>query len=792
MRDVEAGRYQSLLHHYLTNQTPRQFNPQSSFDEAYYARVHGDVLPSILGGAFRNAYEHFVRFGAAEGRWPAEGVTYHGFGDKPEIRKLLKAGLYDSVYACWVAQSTQFGEGVNLPPLEEIQTRRYFEAEAKLQHRITAHRGPDFTCDGTPALSVIMVLHNKYALTLQALLSLRANYSGAIQLILVDSASSDETAQIEETVRGATVLRFRHNIGYLDGCNEALSRVTAQSVLYLNNDLRLYPHAIRNALARLHSAEDVAAVGAKLIRSNMALQEAGSIIWRCGSTFGYRRDDNPNSAEANFVRYVDYCSAAFLLVDSGVARTLGGFETIYRPAYFEDTDLCLRIVRSGKRVVYDPSVTVEHLEYGSSGSTGSHAQMVVNHRVFARQHQEFLRKQFPAHAHNAVLARSHRSTRKNVLFIEDRIPLRSLGSGYVRSNDLVRAMSSLGLQVTVFPVLPREASQADLAADFPDDVELMTRSELSTLEAFIEERAGYYDVIWIGRTHNLTRLLPILNAHTRHLPSENVILDTEVIAAPRTIEKARYHPPSEPLASLAEMVVSELETAHFCQTIVVVSPHDAALARKAGYENVAVLGHSLCLRPQEMGFADRRDFLFVGALHDTDAPNFDSLFWLINDVLPELDDFLPGDVKLTVAGFVHPSVDVSALRASDRVNWIGPVDDLASLYATHRLFIAPTRYAGGLPYKVHEAASYGLPVIATRLLRTQMGWADGHEIISASGEDPLSFASAMAETYENEAKWEMIRSGALKAVERDCDPERFRAALGEIVESSVTQSNGHV
>lgn len=790
--EVEAGRYVSVLHHYLTNQTPRQFSPQEWFDEQYYLRANGDVLPSIDNGAFRNGFAHFVRCGASEARSPVEGVNLHLYLQLPQVRALLSAGVHDNPYTSWVVERMKYGAETDCLPPDESQTRRLFEAEARIQRHIVERRGLDFSFAGEPELSVIVVLHNRYDLTLQALASLRSNYTGAIQLILVDSASSDETRRIETTVRGADVMRYRYNIGYLDGCNAALEHVRAVSVLYLNNDLRLYPHAIRNALSRLHSSGDIAAVGSKLIRSNMRLQEAGSIIWRDGATYGYRREDNPAIPEANFVRDVDYCSAAFLLVRTAVARAMGGFDILYRPAYFEDTDLCLRILRAGKRIVYDPGVVVEHLEFGSSGSQGSLIQMRLNHRVFARQHQDYLRQQLPAHIRNAVLARSQRGTRRRILFLEDRIPVRSLGSGYVRSNDLVWAMSTLGYQVTVFPVLPRSVSALDLANDFPDDVELMTQSDLEHLNAFIEERAGFYDAIWIGRTHNLTRLLPVLTEHSRYLPVDSVILDTEVIAAPRTIEKARFHPPREKLAPLMDMVAQELEASHYCRQIVVVSEHDAALVRKAGYENVSILGHSIALRPNPGSFAERRDILFVGALHDEDAPNYDSLFWLINDVLPELDEHLPLDVRITVAGFVHPSVDVSSMRGAARVNWLGAVDDLKTLYATHRLFVAPTRYAGGLPYKVHEAASYGLPVVATRLLCQQMGWKDGTEIVSASSEDPMAFAFALAELYGNEEKWGMIRSGGLRAVERDCDPARFAAALGTIIESSVAPVGSHV
>ena len=56
------------------------------------------------------------------------------------------------------------------------------------------------------------------------------------------------------------------------------------------------------------------------------------------------------------------------------------------------------------------------------------------------------------------------------------------------------------------------------------------------------------------------------------------------------------------------------------------------------------------------------------------------------------------------------------------------VADTEPLYAAHRLFVAPARFAAGAPYKVYEAASFGLPVVATELLREQLGWEDGLEL----------------------------------------------------------------
>ncbi len=53
-----------------------------------------------------------------------------------------------------------------------------------------------FDLDGPPDISVLMVLHDNFALTLQALASLRQSFAVAIELILVDSGSTDETRHI--------------------------------------------------------------------------------------------------------------------------------------------------------------------------------------------------------------------------------------------------------------------------------------------------------------------------------------------------------------------------------------------------------------------------------------------------------------------------------------------------------------------------------------------------------------------------------------------------------------------
>ena len=202
-------------------------------------------------------------------------------------------------------------------------------------------------------------------------------------------------------------------------------------MLYLNNDVELAPDAVGAALRRLGSQPDIGAVGGKIVRCHGLLQEAGCINWRDGSTSGYLRGLSPLAPEANFVRKVDYCSGVFLMVRGDVVRQLEGFDDSFAPAYYEDTDLCIRIAQAGYHVLYDPSVVVFHHEYGSAEGAGAPAeQMDRNRRLFAQKHMAYLRERPLRDDRRQLYARLADTGATRVLFIEDTIPLRTIGSGF--------------------------------------------------------------------------------------------------------------------------------------------------------------------------------------------------------------------------------------------------------------------------------------------------------------------------------------------------------------------------
>jgi len=837
--EIAAGRWTCALHHYLCNAEPQRFAPLEWFSESFYAATYPDVGEAVAQGHFRNGYEHFVRHGAAEARKPHPDIDLFHYFISGRVRADIEGGAFRDPFAHWLKNLTAGALGRSVEPVDERQSKQLFARAAESLLPQLARRGLDFSTGsapraagggsetreaaggtGAPQISVIVVLHNQFALTMMALASLRSNFAGSLELIVVDSGSHDETRHIERYVHGARVIRFAYNAGFVEACNTALPHATAPALLYLNNDLLLSPGACQAALDRLFASPDTGAVGAKFIRTNGLLQEAGSIIWRDGSTLGYLRDADPNTPEANFVREVDFCSGAFLMLRTELVKQLGGFDDDYRPAYYEEADLCVRLRKAGWRILYDPAITIQHFEYGSADATASTRLMMRNHRIFTAKHMDYLRYQQPPALRNAVHARTprpsggvgsssvgnggggvgvglappRRSTGEHrrslrILFIEDRIPLRRLGSGYVRSNDIIGAMSALGHLVSVFPIYAATASPIEIYRDMPETAEVLYERGLEALDAFIAERAGYYDIVWIGRTHNLERLLPILGNAASALPAHGFILDTEAIAAPRTTLQNQILGRAQ-TDTLEQALRRELACAYFCQKIIAVNEHDADLIRLAGHSNTAILGHMKEPAPTPATWSQRSGLLFLGAIHDIGSPNHDSLQWFVREVLPLLDDQLPPEVRFTVAGFVRPGLDLSDLGQHPRVDLAGPVDDLATLHDSHRLFIAPTRFAGGIPFKIHEAASYGLPTIATSLLCQQLGWTHNTDIINAGPADPTQFAHAITDAYSSPELWNTVRRGALKRLEAENSRDGFERTIEHILDDMAQDEIG--
>ena len=180
----------------------------------------------------------------------------------------------------------------------------------------------------------------------------------------------------------------------------------------------------------------------------------------------------------------------------------------------------------------------------------------------------------------------------------------------------------------------------------------------------------------------------------------------------------------------------------------------------------------MAARAGKKGFSERKDMLFVGALREDESPNVDSSLWFVANSLPAIVEADP-DIKLLVVG--DNTAPILQTIHHDSVVFLGRQASLEKFYDDCRLFIAPTRFAAGIPHKVHEAAANGIPSVVTPLLANQLNWSDGKELLAATtGEE---FSQQCLCLYQDESLWQTVQEAGTMAVERDCSEERFRESL---------------
>jgi GT2 family glycosyltransferase len=262
---------------------------------------------------------------------------------------------------------------------------------------------------GLQTTSIVIPVFNHWKHTAACLAALRTtlpeDFRG--EILVVDDASTDETPdrlrRLAEQDPRLRVLRNTTNSGFIDTCNRGAEAATGEFLVFLNNDAVPLPGWLPPLLHAVDRFPHAGAVGGKLLFPDGHLQEAGGIIFRDASAAHFGRGE-PDATLAlfSYVREVDYCSAALLATPRLRFQEMGGFDSMYRPGYYEDVDYCFRLRAKGFRVYYQPESVVVHLEGASSGndpSAGMKQHQAINRQRFLERWQGVLEShpQRPTH-----------------------------------------------------------------------------------------------------------------------------------------------------------------------------------------------------------------------------------------------------------------------------------------------------------------------------------------------------------------------------------------------------------
>ncbi len=771
--DLDAGRFASAYDHYLEVGAAEGRDPHAAFSESFYRERYPDVAGRVASGRDLSGYQHFVTRGLEEGRQP------HPLYDEshyrhlhPDVDAQIRRGALRHGYLHLIGLGLQEGRRWKTKGeaarLREAATRL---ARVRLDELLASGRLLVFAAPELPRVSVLLVLYNRAELTLACLESLARIEGPGFELIVVDNRSSDRTPELLERLRGAVVLANDDNAGFLRAVNQAAAEARGELLLLLNNDAELLPSSLEAAVERLESEPGAGAVGGRVVGIDGRLEEAGSIVWRDATTGGYGRGADPASGAYLFPREVDYCSGVFLLTRRRDFERLGGFDPRYAPAYYEESDYCFRLRAAGLKTFYEPRSVVLHHGSASLPDETRVSKLLADHRsIFAERHREALAQACPAAPGNLFAASDRRRFRGRVLVLDDHVPLESLGGGSPRAQEILHTLCGLGYFVTFFATNPTRLDVAAALDELPEpNLELIHHLGRPKLADFWRARRGAYEAMIVSRRHNFQCLLD--DGFDPRAEGVRLIYDAESVAARRREQQVALLGAGAPAES-AVGLEEELALARRANEVWAVSADEARLLGSSG-RPVAVVAHGERATPGRRAFAARRGILFVGRLEEAWNPNVDGLAWYLEEVHPRLVERLGDGARISVVGRVG---DVE-LPEPEGARFLGRVDDLAPLYDRHRVFVAPTRFAAGIPKKVTSAAAHGVPVVATSLLARQLGWRDGVEIADGGDNDPERFAERLVELYGDAGLWRTLRENALERVRREHGREALERAI---------------
>jgi GT2 family glycosyltransferase/glycosyltransferase involved in cell wall biosynthesis len=615
-----------------------------------------------------------------------------------------------------------------------------------------------------PDVSIVIPVHNQWALTAGCLRSIATDFSVVgFEVIVVDDASTDQTQQQLAEVVGVNVVTLPHNQGFIAAVNAGIAVARGRFVVLLNNDTICSPGWI-DALVRTAEADDtIGVVGAKLVYPDGRLQEAGGVIWSDASGHNYGRDQDPDDPAYCFARDVDYCSGACLLVRRELLSTLGGLDTRFAPAYYEDTDLCFAAREHGYRVVYQPSAVVCHLEGASNGTdvtTGVKHYQVVNQQKFRDKWADALLRQRDPAPDRPRLS-SWRTPAGRALVIDHQIPMPDHDSGSLRMFEILQILSGLGLGVTFVPqnsiVIPH---YRDALADL--GIEVLRGP--ADLDPYLDQVGAELAVVVLSRPTVAWANYPMIRSL---VPETTIVYDTVDLHYLRERGRADVEKGFDAKQNADFHYGMELTLANLTdQTWTVSEAERDALLEENPDLNVVVVPNVHRDEPPGLPFEQREGILFVGNYDH--LPNRDAAIWLVEEILPIVRAELL-DVHLHLVGS-SPTDEIRAL-AGDGVIVHGWVPTLDELYRRVRITAAPLRFGAGQKGKVGESLAFGVPVIT--VLRP------GHDAMIA--ETAADLAQAMIDTYRSRDLWCELAANGRETVSLGYSPEAIRQTVGGIL-----------
>jgi GT2 family glycosyltransferase/SAM-dependent methyltransferase/glycosyltransferase involved in cell wall biosynthesis len=611
-----------------------------------------------------------------------------------------------------------------------------------------------------PVASLVVPVYGRIPEALACLASIAAARSRVpYEVIVVDDSTPGGIGELE-AVRGLRLVRNETNLGYVASTNRGAALARGDYIVLLNSDTEVKSGWLDTLVATAERDPTVGIVGAKLVYPDGRLAEAGGIVFSDATAWNYGRGDAPDHSRYAWLREVDYCSGACVLVRRRVWEELGGFSETFTRGYWEDTDLAFAARGRGWKTVFQPHAVVTHHEGASHGGS-SDPLMRLNGRRFAERWSAALVEQPRP---GRVFRGRRRGPDRAVVVIDHHLPTPDRDSGSMRMHHLLLLLRDAGRHVVFIP--SNRTSYTEYAFKLQQaGIEVVLADE--QLDTFLHEVAPEVDLVVLSRPDVA---LDYLGPVQRRIPLAVIAYDMVDHHGLREQREAAVRG----LGPVISMAALERRACLAADAIIAVSEPEAEAALELAPGRPVVVIPNIHDEPRTTTpHAERRGLLFIGSGQHT--PNPDAVQHLVDHILPHVWRHLPGTP-------MHVVGDRLATELTDLPRGVivhGWVPDLRPLLESCLVFVAPLRFGAGLKGKIGLAMAAGVPVVTTSVGAEGMGVLDGHDLLVA--DDPELFAKHVIKLHSDPELWCRVADAGRAHVERELGTEAARPRVADLL-----------
>jgi GT2 family glycosyltransferase len=238
----------------------------------------------------------------------------------------------------------------------------------------TAAPAPESVTESAPVLSILVISYNTRAMTLDCLRSVVAETRTPYELIVLDNASGDGSAEaVAAEFPQVRLIASPENLGFAEGNNVAARVARGEYLLLLNPDTLVLRGALDKLLAFARETPQAGIWGGRTLFPDGSLNPAScwrrldlwALLMRATGLVSLFRESPLFNAEAyggwrrDSPREVDIVTGCLFLIRRVTWDRLGGFDPTY-VMYGDEADLCRRAQAIGVKPMITPEAEIVH------------------------------------------------------------------------------------------------------------------------------------------------------------------------------------------------------------------------------------------------------------------------------------------------------------------------------------------------------------------------------------------------------------------------------------------------